>query len=438
MPGTPRSAARKPSSLRHASDRPDRTERERERGERGETASGKERERDRERDQSRRTPSDAISLRNRASSPNSRKEKERERTKRRTSASPRRRLEPRLPNDYKAVPVPATNMYWSRAPTHGLLPSRPTRAHTATLVDSTVWLFGGCDERGCCADVWTFDTDSFLFSRPDTQGDPPPPCRAHSATLVDRKIVFFGGGQGPVYYNATWILDTTTHRWIKPTFIIPEGKDPEDYTPAPRRAHTAVLYDNKIWVFGGGNGLQALADLWALDVSGSVDKLKWEKVETGGDEKPSPRGYHTANLVGDIMVVIGGSDGKECFSDVWCLNLRTMWWTRVDSLTKAPSYRRLSHTSTQVGSYLFVIGGHDGSSYSSDVLLYNLVSLQYEPRVIRGRPPTARGYHVALIADSRLFTFGGFNGHDVFDDVHILELAGAAYLPQVMSFAIPI
>ena len=138
------------------------------------------------------------------------------------------------------------------------------------------------------------------------------------------------------------------------------------------------------------------------------------------------------------MVVIGGSDGKECFSDVWCLNLRTFWWTRVDTLTKNPAYRRLSHTSTQVGSYLFVIGGHDGSAYSSDVLLFNLVSLQYEPRVIRGRAPGARGYHVALIADSRLFVFGGFNGHEVFDDVHILELAGAAYLPQVMSFVIPV
>ena len=37
--------------------------------------------------------------------------------------------------------------------------------------------------------------------------------------------------------------------------------------------------------------------------------------------RPGPRGYHTANLVGNIMIVVGGSDGRECFSDIWVLNL---------------------------------------------------------------------------------------------------------------------
>jgi hypothetical protein len=48
--------------------------------------------------------------------------------------------------------------------------------------------------------------------------------------------------------------------------------------------------------------------------------MRWAELPTHG-KKPTPRGYHTANLVGNIMVVIGGSDGKESFTDVWCLNL---------------------------------------------------------------------------------------------------------------------
>lgn len=36
------------------------------------------------------------------------------------------------------------------------------------------------------------------------------------------------------------------------------------------------------------------------------------------------------------------------------------------------TYRRLSHSSTQVGSYLFVMGGHDGNKYSHELLLFNL------------------------------------------------------------------
>lgn len=66
--------------------------------------------------------------------------------------------------------------------------------------------------------------------------------------------------------------------------------------------------------------MQALNDVWTLDVGHGIDKLKWTKVETKG-RKPQERGYHTANLVGNHMVVIGGSDGRDTYQDVWFLNL---------------------------------------------------------------------------------------------------------------------
>ena len=169
------------------------------------------------------------------------------------------------------------------------------------------------------------------WSHPKTFGDIPPPCRAHTATLVDRKIVIFGGGQGGVYYDSTYILDTTTRRWFAPTFPTqsqPLSPDAGPLHPGSRRAHTAVLYCGKIYVFGGGNGSSALNDLWTLDVSSldtlpsdaSSGSLKWTLVETKGNP-PAPRGYHTANVVGNVMVIVGGSNGLECFSDVWYLNL---------------------------------------------------------------------------------------------------------------------
>lgn len=37
----------------------------------------------------------------------------------------------------------------------------------------------------------------------------------------------------------------------------------------------------------------------------------------------------------------------------------SMVWTRVNTDVQV---QRLSHTSTQVGSYLFILGGHDGTS----------------------------------------------------------------------------
>ncbi|KAJ3476527.1 hypothetical protein NLI96_g11094 [Meripilus lineatus] len=295
-----------------------------------------------------------------------------------SGAQPRLRSTPHLSYPKEVELAPATLMYWSRTPAYGVMPGHGMRAHSATLIDSTAWIFGGCDERGCWKDIWCFNTETMQWSHPDMLGDTPPPCRAHTTTLVDRRLVVFGGGEGPVYRNDVYILDTMTRRWTQPRF------PPDAPVPPPRRAHTAVFYRNKVWVFGGGNGTQALNDLWTLDVGLKFDSLLWSQVKL----------------------------------DVF--------------------HRRLSHTATQVGSYLFIWGGHDGTQYTSELLLFNLVSLNFEGRTIAGKPPIARGYHAALIADSRLFIFGGFNGNEVFDDVHNLDLAGAAYLPQVTSFTIDV
>ncbi|KAF7373327.1 hypothetical protein MSAN_00542200 [Mycena sanguinolenta] len=313
------------------------------------------------------------------------------------------RSSPRLPHDTEVEAAPSTVLYWSKAPVFGIIPTRTMRAHTVTLVDTMAWLFGGCDDKDCSKDVFCFDTETMQWSRPETVGETPPPSRAHTATLVDRKIVVYGGGQGSTYYDTVYVLDTVTRRWSCPN----------------------------IYMFGGGNGMTALNDVWTLDVS-NMGKMRWDELQTSG-RKPSHRGYHTANLIGNVMIVVGGSDGKDCFNDIWCLNLDTLRWTKL--VVETP-HRRLSHTSTQVGSYLFIVGGHDGTRYRSDLLLFNLVSLAFEPRSTLGKAPTARGYHVTLLADSRLFLFGGFNGTTPFDEVHLLDLAAAAYLPQVTHFDI--
>ena len=204
------------------------------------------------------------------------------------------------------------------------------------------------------------------WTHPEMSGEIPPPLRAHTATLVDRKLVIFGGGQGAHYFDDVYVLDTTMRRWTKPN-----PARPDMLKPAPRRAHTAVYYRGKTWIFGGGNGMTALNDVWTLEITPANEYI-WEPVKISGP-KPSCRGYHTANLIGSIMVVVGGSDGKECFSDMWYLNLETLEW-RTNKL--AEPHRRLSHSATRVGSYLFIFGGHDGTEYLNDVL----VGLQCESR----------------------------------------------------------
>ncbi|KAK8103830.1 galactose oxidase [Apiospora kogelbergensis] len=309
---------------------------------------------------------------------------------------------------------PSSGMYWSRAPVSGAAHT-PLRAHTTTLVGSNVYVFGGCDSRACFNELYVLDADSFHWSSPHVVGDIPVPLRAMTCTAVGKKLVIFGGGDGPAYYN-----------------------------DVPRRAHTACLYKNGIYVFGGGDGVRALNDIWRLDVS-DVTKMSWKLVSsptssspnstTARDNRPKARGYHTANMVGSKLIIYGGSDGGECFNDVWVYDVDTHTWKAVGIPI---TFRRLSHTATIVGSYLFVIGGHDGNEYSNDVLLLNLVTMTWDKRRIYGLPPSGRGYHGTILYDSRLVVIGGFDGSEVFSDVWMLELAVHAYYSQISHFTIEV
>ncbi|KAK4047705.1 hypothetical protein OIV83_005213 [Microbotryomycetes sp. JL201] len=332
-------------------------------------------------------------------------------------------------------PAPPTTMYWSKTPVQGRIP-RGLRAHSATLVGNNVWCFGGCDAKGTCfRDVWKFDCDTYTWTKPKVTGQVPPVTRAHTATTaLDDYIFVFGGGDGPTYYNDVYILDTVCLSWSKP---VVRGR-----APSKRRAHTAFVYEDKILVFGGGNGTNALNDMHALDVS-DLEDLAWTGLETYG-QVPVARGYHTSNLVGDgsKCVMYGGSDGSECFGDVHILDLDTLTWSGVDLVVDQQSFEnqagfpRLSHSTTTVGSNLLVFGGHDGVTFSNQVLMFNLVTLQWEHLRTAGIAPSPRGYHATVMHDSRILIFGGFNGQQVFDEVWTLELAGSAYLPQVTNFTV--
>lgn len=73
------------------------------------------------------------------------------------------RVGPQLPHALDVRPAPPPAMYWSRVPVHGSVPKRSFRAHTANLSEEVLWLFGGCNDRGCFQDIWCFDTGTFLM-----------------------------------------------------------------------------------------------------------------------------------------------------------------------------------------------------------------------------------------------------------------------------------
>ena len=65
--------------------------------------------------------------------------------------------------------------------------------------------------------------------------------------------------------------------------------------------HTAALYDDKLYIFGGYDGGQSLKDCLILDTT----TMLWSQPEISG-ERPPPLMTHTCNVVGDRLYMFGG------------------------------------------------------------------------------------------------------------------------------------
>lgn len=88
------------------------------------------------------------------------------------------------------------------------------------------------------------------------------------------------------------------------------------------------------------------------------------------------------------------------------------------------------------GQNLWIIGGHNGISYSNEILLLNLVTLKFERRKANGTPPCPRGYHTANYYNGRIVLIAGYDGKQVFDEVFDLSLGVLAYTTHIKHFEV--
>lgn len=93
-------------------------------------------------------------------------------------------------------------------------------------------------------------------------------------------MVVFGGfskQKNPRYFNDMWILDSATDKWTQPRAST-MAKWPN--CPVPRGAHTSVIVDGTMFVFGGYGGTNYsrhdFNDLHKLDLESS----EWTEIET--------------------------------------------------------------------------------------------------------------------------------------------------------------
>ncbi|KAK9803237.1 hypothetical protein WJX73_008212 [Symbiochloris irregularis] len=117
--------------------------------------------------------------------------------------------------------------------------------------------------------------------------------------------------------------------------------------PGPRYRHSAIAWQGLMVIFGGTDGKQAFNDVWLLDANLST----WSRQRHAG-KAPAPRCSHAAALSGDRMFVHGGTAGfGTVFADLFALHLPTGAWTEIDAGPR-PAPCCFSHTLTAAAGLL--------------------------------------------------------------------------------------
>ena len=129
--------------------------------------------------------------------------------------------------------------------------------------------------------------------------------------------------------------------------------------PLLSRCHAAsVTYEGRVFLHGGLASLKQSGQPLSSLVCWDPETNTVTEVESG----TVTRSHHTANIIGDVMILTGGWDGKNRTSGVSAFNLKTRKWLTLRHLEELshPPFGLSGHSCTMIRSSLFCVLGREG------------------------------------------------------------------------------
>jgi N-acetylneuraminic acid mutarotase len=173
--------------------------------------------------------------------------------------------------------------------------------------------------------------------------------------------------------------------------------------PAPRSAHTTVMYKNELFVFGGWDGGTSNNDFFKYN----IERDEWSVVEVCAGEVPAPRRSHCATVYGNAMYVWGGFNGVDnCKPLIHKFDFDTMTWS-VEEAKGTPPAGRSRAKCVLFQNRWAIFGGWDRVNHFKDWYEYDFVTRTWERRPLHWLPD-AIGQHSAVVHKNKIYVFGGY------------------------------
>ncbi|CAD8060402.1 unnamed protein product [Paramecium sonneborni] len=183
--------------------------------------------------------------------------------------------------------------------------------------------------------------------------------------------------------------------------------------PGPLRNHTAVTYQNKMYIFGGKENLiQPCCKLWIFDFQSE----EWNEGQECkiNNNNICVEGHNSCVFVqGDIasMIVFGGFyTDKGYVSQVLQYSINENVWTIYQEQQKTSPLGRAGAGAAILGNDLYVFGGCNYEQRFSDFWKFDLINKKWE-QIKTEKSPGSRSSSVIVQHNQGLYLFGGI--HDI-------------------------
>ncbi|KAL6842055.1 hypothetical protein ACP4OV_028034 [Aristida adscensionis] len=191
------------------------------------------------------------------------------------------------------------------------------KGHCLVPWGNNVILVGGKTEPSSDRlSVWTFNTETELWSLIEAKGDIPAARSGHTVIRAGATLILFGGEdmKGKKRHDLH-MFDLKTSTWLPLNY--------KGTGPSPRSNHVATLYDDRVLlIFGGHSKSKTLNDLYSLD----FETMVWSRVKTHGLH-PSPRAGCSGALCGTKWYIAGGASKKKRHAETWVFDVRQSKWS---------------------------------------------------------------------------------------------------------------
>jgi hypothetical protein len=218
---------------------------------------------------------------------------------------------------------------------------------------------------------------------------------SHSSVLYNGKIYSWGGVNGIVNLNTMDIYDISSDTWS----LGATGG-------TARQGHSSILYNGKIYSWGGWNsGYLNTMDIY--DIASNT----WSVGTSGGNN----RYEHSSVLYNGKIYSWGGYNGLGYLNTIDIYDIGTTTW----STGTAGGTGRYEHSSVLYNGKIYSWGGVNGS-YLNTVDIYDIASNTWSIGTSGG---SAEEGHSSVLYNGKIYSWGGFTGSGYSSTVDIYDIA---------------